>query len=123
MRILTLVIYALFGAGAILGGIAAVVSPSVILPSTELTPLARHLAREEGAAFVFIGGMLLWAARHYDRRRPVHLGMVVLTALFAAIHWQGYFESGRYASAGLVNTVPFVLFALTTPFSRDRAVH
>ena len=57
MRILTFVIYVLFGAGAILGGIAAIVS-------------------------------------------------------------RGYFESGRYASGALVNTVPFVLFALTAPFTR-----
>ena len=120
MKILTLVIYALSGAGAMLGGIAAIVSPALILPGAELPPLARHLAREEGAAFVFIGGMVLWAARHYDRRRPVHLGMVVLTALFAAIHWQGYFESGHYASAAVVNTIPFVLFALTTPLDPRR---
>jgi hypothetical protein len=45
--------------------------------------------------------------------------MVVLTALFAAIHWQGYFEAGHYASAALVNTVPFALFAVTMPFTRD----
>lgn len=121
MRILTLAIYWLFGAGAILAGVAAIVSPAAILPASDLTPLARHLAREEGAAFVFIGVMLLWSARHYDRRRPVHLGMVVLTALFAVIHWQGYFESGHYANAALVNTVPFVLLAVTTPFTPTRA--
>lgn len=73
--------------------------------------------REQGAAFVFVGGMLLWCVRHYDRRRPVHLGMLVFTALLAAIHWQGYFESGGYAGPALANTVPFVLFALTTPLS------
>jgi hypothetical protein len=44
--------------------------------------------------------------------------MVVLTALFAAIHWQGYFESSHYVSAVLIDTVPFILLALTAPFTQ-----
>jgi hypothetical protein len=116
MRAITLVLYGVGGALAVLAGLVAVAAPRMILSGAEITPLAAHLIQEEGATFVFIGSMLLWCTRHFERRRPVHLAMVVLTALFAVIHWMGYVRHPEYIAPALVNTVPFVLFALTAPF-------
>lgn len=116
MRAITLGLYGVGGALAVLAGLVAVAAPRKILPGAEITPLAAHLIQEEGATFVFIGSMLLWCTRHFERRRPVHLAMVVLTALFAVIHWMGYVRHPEYIVPALVNTVPFVLFAVTAPF-------
>ena len=123
MRAFTLGIYGVFGAGAVVGGFAAVVAPRLVVPADELPPLAAHLAREEGAAFVFVGCMLLWCVRHFDRRRAVHLAMILFTGLMAAIHWAG---PQVYLAPALANTAPFVLFLVTAPFraaavSRDVA--
>lgn len=118
MRTVTRSLYALAGLGAAGAGAIGVVAPGPLLPADALTPLAAHLAREEAAAFVFIGAMLLWSARHVERARPVHLAMVLFTALFAAIHWAGYFGQPSNLAAAAVNTVPFVLFAVTVPARR-----
>ena len=104
MRAFTLGLYALSGVGAVAGGFAAVVAPGLVVPADELPPLAAHLAREEGAAFVFVGCMVLWCIRHFDRRRPVHLAMVLFTGLMAAIHWAG---PTVYLGPALANTAPF----------------
>jgi hypothetical protein len=116
MRAITIGLYGVGGALAVVGGLVAVAAPRMILPGPETTPLAAHLIQEEGATFVFIGSMLLWCTRNFERRRPVHLAMVVLTALFAVIHWMGNVRHPEYIARGLVNTVPFVLFAVTAPF-------
>lgn len=115
MKTFTLAVYALAGIGALLAGTVALVVPGLALPPDERTPLTIHLIREEAAAFVFIGMMLLWCTRNFERRRPVHLGLLVFTGLFAVIHWLGYFEDGRVSLSAIVNTVPFLAFAVTIP--------
>ena len=118
MKAFNLGLYGLFGGGAVLAGLAAVAAPRLVL-GPDLSPIAAHLLQEEGATFVFVGMMLLWCLRNYERRRPVHLAVVVLTALFAVIHWAGYFRQPSSVVPGLVNAVPFALFAITAPF-RER---
>ena len=113
MQALTRTLYWLVAAFGIAAGLLAVVAPSAILP--DLTPLASHLAREEGAAFVFIGLVAAWCARHPEAGRPAHYAFLILTALFSGIHWWGYLSSGGYAGGALVNTIPFAAFAATLP--------
>ena len=115
MKTFTLVIYAAAGAGALLAGIVALIVPGQILPPDARTPLTIHLIREEAAAFVFIGMMLLWCVRNFERRRPIHIGLVVFTGLFAVIHWLGYLEDGSVSLSAIVNTIPFLVFSVTLP--------
>jgi hypothetical protein len=119
MKRVTQLLYGLVGAGAVTLGVIAVFAPGFILPDAQTVPLAGHLAREQGAEFVFIGLMALWCLCHYDARRPVHLAFVVLTALFAGIHWSGYLRSGHYLAAAVANSVPFVAFAMTAPWKKS----
>jgi hypothetical protein len=116
MQALTLTLYWLVAAFSVAAGLVAVVAPSAILP--DLTPLASHLAREEGAAFVFIGLVAAWCARHPEFRRPAHYAFLVLTGLFSGIHWWGYLSTSGYAAAALVNSIPFAAFAATLPATR-----
>lgn len=115
MKRVTQVLYGLVAAGALAAGVIGVMAPGMIVPEVAASPLTAHLAREEGAAFVFIGLMAIWCLRHFDQRRPVHYAFVVFTALFAAIHWEGYLRSGEYLRGAVVNTVPFIAFAVTAP--------
>lgn len=114
MKTFTLVVYAVAGVGALLAGIVALIIPGQILPPDARTALTIHLIREEAVAFVFIGMMLLWCVRNFERRRPVHVGLVVFTGLFAVIHWLGY-EGGGVSLSAIVNTIPFLVFAATLP--------
>lgn len=122
MKTFTRIIYAVFGALALIAGVVALISPGVILPPDLRTPVTQHLIREEAAAFVFIGMMLLWCVRHFDRRQPVHIGLVVFTGLFAVIHWLGFFDSGRVSLSAIANTIPFAIFLVTLPRTRNATV-
>ena len=114
MKTPALTIYAVFGGFALLAGTAALIAPSLVT-GPDTTPLTSHLIREQAAGFIFIGLMLLWCVRNFDRRRPVHWGMVVFTALFAMIHWADYLQHHRDLVSPLVNTIPVVAFAATAP--------
>lgn len=118
MKTLTLAVYAVSGVLALLAGVLGLVAPGLALPPDLTSPLTVHLIREEAAAFVFIGMMLLWCFRHFERRRPIHIGLVVFTGLFAVIHWLGYLQDGRISTSAVVNTIPFVIFVLTMPRGR-----
>jgi hypothetical protein len=115
MKRVTQLLYGLVGIGALLLGAIAVLAPGVILEDARSSPLVAHLAREQGAEFVFIGLMAIWCLRHFEARWPVHYAFMLFTALFAGIHWAGYLQSGHYITGALANTVPFVAFALTAP--------
>ena len=118
MNTFTRVIYVVAGALAVLAGVVALIAPGMVLPGDLRTPVTLHLIREEAAAFVFIGMMLLWSVRNFERRHGVHIGMVVFTGLFAVIHWLGFFEDGRVTVSAVVNTVPFLIFVATMPRAR-----
>lgn len=119
MQTMTLALYWLVAVIGIGGGLVAVLTPTAILGGAVDGTLAGHLAREEGAAFVFIGLVGAWCARHPDSRAPAHLAFLVLTALLAGIHWWGYLSSGGYAGAAVVNSIPFAAFAATLPAARS----
>ena len=108
-------VYGLFGTLAIGLGIAVLVRPALALPADGLSPLTAHLVREQGAEGVFIGLMAFWCLIHFERRRLVHLALVVFAGLFAAIHWAEYAQARRHLLSPLINTVPFVAFLATTP--------
>jgi uncharacterized membrane protein len=120
MRALTVSVYALFGTLALVAGLMALVTPSVVISEASSSELIAHLTREEGAAFVFIGLMFLWCLSHYEQRRPVHLAFLVFIVLFAGIHWHDYLQNRRDVMSPVINTIPVLLLAITAPFARPQ---
>lgn len=118
MRTFTTAVYTLFGMLALVAGIVALATPSVIIPDAASSGLTAHLTREEGATFVFIGLMFFWCISHYEERRPVHLAFLVFIVLFAGIHWHGYLQNRGDVMSPLINTIPVLLLAVTAPFTR-----
>ena len=106
------IIYGLFGAGALLLGVAVLVFPSVLTSEAERNVPLIHVLREEGAAGVFIGLMSLWCIFNYERRAAVHYFLIVYAFLMAAIHWFDYLTGHRHLMSPLINTVPFIVLAL-----------
>jgi hypothetical protein len=44
----------------------------------------------------------------------------VFIVLFAGIHWHDYLQSQRDIMSPLINTIPVLLLAVTTPFARQQ---
>jgi hypothetical protein len=116
----TRAMYGLLGTLAIAAGIVALVVPSLAVDDAASSPLVAHLVREQAAGFVFIGLMFFWCLRHFEHRGVVHAGLLLFTVLFAGIHWAGYLGSNGYIRAALVNTLPVVVLAVTSPFFSRR---
>lgn len=124
MKTLTRVVYMLFGGLGLIAGSVALLRPTLILSPDVYSPLTAHLVREQAAGFVFIGLMFFWCLRHFDRRRPVHLALLLFTFLFAVIHWSEYLQDHRDIWSPALNTIPSLVLAITAPFNRgwiDRA--
>ena len=113
MKTFTVSIYGLFGALALIAGVAAVVSPGLVVPHQASSAITTHLVREEGAAFVFIGLMFFWCARRFDDRRPVHVSLLVFALLFAGIHWADYLAGHGAITAVVGTTTAALLLAVT----------
>ena len=114
MHILSRIVFALFGMGAAVFTVLTLVAPARLLPPAEAASAETvHVLREQGAAMAFVAAMALWCAARPAGRRPVHLGLVLFTAILAGIHWWDFAVGERPLASGLVNTVPFaVLVAL-----------
>ena len=115
MRAAARAVYGIFGALAIGLGILVLVRPALALPSEGYSPLTAHLIREQGAEGVFIGLMAFWCLLNFDRRRPVHIALLIFAALFAGIHWAEYFHARRHLSSPVLNSIPFLALVVTTP--------
>jgi len=111
-------VYGIFGTLAVVLGLLVLVNPALALPPEAYSPLTAHLIREQGAEGVFIGIMAIWCLFNFERRRPVHLALLLFAALFAAIHWNDYLHARRHLSSPLLNSLPVLAFLATTPFRR-----
>ncbi|HET9298909.1 MAG TPA: hypothetical protein VFO11_03120 [Candidatus Polarisedimenticolaceae bacterium] len=111
MRVFARAVYLVLGALILALSAVALVRPQVALHPEETTALTTHLVREQAAGGAFIGAMALWCFFQFERRRPVHLALLLFTALFAAIHWAEYLNARRSLVSPLVNSAPFVLLA------------
>ena len=114
-------VYAVFGALAIGFGALVLVKPALALPPESYTPVTAHLIREQGAEWVFIGLMAFWCLANLETRRPVHFALLLFTGLFAMIHWDEYLHGNRHLLSPVLNSLPFLAFAATTPFTRFSA--
>lgn len=118
MKKINSVIYGLFGAGAILYGAAALLSPAVLESNAAQSFRFAHILREQGAAAIFIGLMAFWCIFNYERRRGVHYCLMVFAFLLMAIHWWDFFTGHLPWMSPLYNTVPFLV--LLTMSALDR---
>lgn len=107
-------VYLFLGGLILVLSVLALLRPEMALHADEATALTTHLVREQAAGGVFIGAMALWCFFHFERRRPVHLALLLFTALFAAIHWAEYVIARRALVSPLVNSAPFALLALAS---------
>ena len=115
MQRLRTAIHAFLGVLALAGAIATLVAPGLALRPEERSAVTAHLVREQAAGFAFIGFAFLWCALHPGRRRPIHVGLLAFTALFAGVHWLEWAHGARTLASPLVNSVPFALLAATIP--------
>jgi hypothetical protein len=109
MRKVNYVLYGITGALFILIGAAGLLWPSL---EQSLNWRGQHILREQGAAMIFVGLMAFWCVFNYERRRAVHLFLIVLALLLSLIHWLDYFQGHLLIQSPLVNTVPLILFTL-----------
>jgi hypothetical protein len=125
MKKVNSIIYGLFGAGAIVYGVATLFSPSVLVSEASQSFHLAHILREQGAAAIFIGLMAFWCIFNYERRRGVHYGLMVFAFLLAAIHWGDHFAGHLPWISPVYNSVPFAVLlamaALDRPSQRGTA--
>lgn len=114
------IIYGLFGAAAVLLGVAVLLFPTALTSEAERTVPLLHILREEGAAGIFIGLMSIWCIFNYEKRTAVHYFLIVYTFLMAAIHWFEYLTGHRHLMSPLLNTVPFAVLAVMGLLSRSQ---
>lgn len=109
------------------GALFLVVGAVVLLLSTGLLPdsveniilnighgdsTTLHIIQEFGSVLIFVGLITFWFIRHYEQSMPFHWAMTIFLGLFALAHWfdvNGSFHSGV---GQIINTVPFILFAV-----------
>jgi hypothetical protein len=120
-RILTKLIYGLFGAGFLAAGASTLLVNTGILPeavrsalveSARNDPETLHVLQEFGSLLVFVGLITLWFLQHYDRSLPFHWVTTIFWALIALVHWFDVRGPNPSVVGPLVTTVPFALFAL-----------
>jgi uncharacterized membrane protein len=105
-------IYALIGGVALVYGVATLFFPAILEKEAANDALLAHILREQAALAIFLGCMSLWCIFNYERRRAVHYFLIVVTVLFAAIHWFDYLADRRHLISPLINTVPLILLLL-----------
>jgi len=116
-RRFAILVYAVLGTLGVAGGILALINPSIAVPPGTVSPLIWHLVREQGSEGIFIGLMFFWCAWHFEQRRSVHFALLLLTLIFAVIHWTEYFSGRRELLSPVLNSVPFLLLVVTAPWS------
>ncbi len=107
MQKINQIIYAVFGVGAILFGVATLLFQEALLSETHRSFPTTHIFREEGAAAIFIGLMSLWCIFNYERRAGVHYFLMAFAFLIAAIHWFDYFAGLTGPVIGLLKDSRF----------------
>ena len=111
--------YVAFGTLALLASTIVLMRPSLVLPAGQ-PEIVQHLFQEQAAAFVFVGLMCLWCARHPVERRPVHAALLAFLAIYAGVHWWGVARGEGQIFGAIATTIPVSLLALTFPARSSR---
>ena len=112
--VLSGVIYVLLGVGVLLLGTKLLPAwiRDRIFEIGKSEPDTMHLIQEWGTLCVFVGILLLWFARHYEKSNKFHWAVTFYLALDAWIHWfnaYGHFENRPRA---IINAIPFAVFLI-----------
>ena len=105
------VVFLIAGAFAIVFGAVTLISPSTLHSEAGRSLPFMHNLREQGAAIIFGGLMMLWCGFNYERSRLVHYFLTFFTLLLSAIHWYDYSIGYLPLISPIYNTVPFAVFA------------
>ncbi len=114
-------LYGLVAAVFLIGG------ATVLLLRTDLLPAAvrnivmnvahddmntAHIIQEFASMLIFAGLISVWFIRHYEQSKFFHWAMTAFWALFSLVHW--FYVGGpvKSVSGPMINTIPFVLFAV-----------
>ena len=120
MKKMNQIIYGVFGIGAILFGVLALLFQGALLSEAHRSFPLTHIFREEGAAAIFVGLMSLWCIFNYERRASVHYFLMAFAFLIAAIHWFDYFAGYLPWMSPLINSVPFIVLTTMAVLSGSR---
>jgi len=120
MKKMNQIIYGVFGIGAILFGVLALLFQGALLSEARRSFPLTHIFREEGAAAIFVGLMSLWCIFNYERRASVHYFLMAFAFLIAAIHWFDYFAGHLPWMSPLINSVPFIVLTTMAVLSGSR---
>ena len=115
MKKVSLLVYGIYGAVALLVGVTALLFPTTLEPDAPARLV--HILREGGAASVFVGLVSFWLLFHYEQRRTVHLLLTVFAFLIAGIHWFDYFGGRKPLASALLNSVGFAVLLTMIIFS------
>ncbi len=71
-----------------------------------------HIIQEFASMLIFAGLISVWFIRHYEQSKFFHWAMTAFWALFSLVHW--FYVGGpvKSVSGPMINTIPFVLFAV-----------
>jgi hypothetical protein len=124
MKKVVLLVYGLFGAVAVILGLASLLSPTSLSSDALSSPDLAHHLREQGASVLFVGLISFWCVFNYEQTRIVHYCLLVFAFALAAIHWFEFLEGNRTLASPLLNSVPFAILLLTSFFlPRSKTIH
>jgi len=115
MRRFNGIVYAVLGVFAIIYGVANLFFPAMLVKEAAFDFPLSHILREQAALAIFLGCMSLWCIFNYERRRAVHYFLIMVTTLFAWIHWFDYLTGHLNWRAPLYNTAPVILLLAMMP--------
>ena len=119
---ITKLTYAFFGLLFLFVGISLVSYKTGVLPASvaeiifnqaQHNDSSLHLLQEFGSLMVFTGILSFWFILDYNQSKKFHVAMIIFWALMAIIHWTDTLSHGGRPLYAIVNTVPFLLFAVT----------
>ncbi|HEX3145011.1 MAG TPA: hypothetical protein VHQ64_13655 [Pyrinomonadaceae bacterium] len=115
MRRFNSIVYAVLGVFAIIYGVANLFFPAMLVKQAAFDFPLSHILREQAALAIFLGCMSLWCIFNHERRRAVHYFLIMVTTLFAWIHWFDYLTGHLNWRAPLYNTAPVILLLAMMP--------
>ena len=114
-------LYGIVAAVFLIGGVTVLLLRTGLLPAAVRNIVMNvahddmntaHIIQEFGSMLVFAGLISIWFIRHYEQSKFYHWAMTAFWALISLVHW--FYVAGpvKSVSGPMINTIPFVLFAV-----------
>ena len=117
IRTIAKLLYGIVGISLLAIGVTVSLLRTGVLPDavqnfsvkfTDGNPNALHITQEFGALMIFAGLISLRFIRHYEQSKAFHWAMTIFWAFIALAH----FGAAHKSPGPIINSVPFVLFAV-----------